>query len=41
MDSSQPSFINSNYDVLLIDFEEQLGGIINNSNKISSIDNKT
>jgi len=34
------SFINSNYDVLLIDFEEQLGGIINNSNKISLIDNK-
>ena len=34
------SFINSNYDVLLIEFEEQLGGIINNSNKISLIDNK-
>ena len=32
------SFINSNYDVLLIEFEEQLGGIINNSNKISLID---
>ncbi len=32
------SLINSGYDVLLIEFDDHLGGIINNSNKISDID---
>ena len=32
------SLVNSNYDVLLIEFDSHLGGIINNSNKIHSID---
>ena len=34
------SLINSNYDVLLIDQDDQLGGILNNSNKIISINNQ-
>ena len=34
------SLINTNYDILLIDFDDHLGGIINNSNKISLIDNQ-
>ena len=34
------SLIDSNYDILLIDFDDYLGGIINNSNKISSIDDQ-
>tara|TARA_B100000579_G_scaffold167320_1_gene136048 strand:- start:1613 stop:4591 length:2979 start_codon:yes stop_codon:yes gene_type:complete len=35
------SLINSDHDILLIDFDTHLGGIINNSNKISSIDNQS
>ena len=34
------SLINTNYDILLVDFDDHLGGIINNSNKISLIDNQ-
>ena len=34
------SLINSNYDVLLIDQDDQLGGILNNSNKILSINSQ-
>ncbi len=32
------SLVNSSYDVLLLEFDSHLGGIINNSNKIHSID---
>ena len=35
------TLINSEYDVLLIDFDNQLGGIVNNSNKISSINGQS
>jgi len=35
------SLINTHYDVLLIEFDSHLGGIINNSDKINSIDNQS
>ena len=35
------SLVNSNYDVLLIEFDSHLGGIVNNSNKIHTIDEKS
>ena len=35
------SLINTNHDILLVDFDNHLGGIINNSAKISSIDNQS
>ena len=35
------SLINTHYDVLLIEFDSHLGGIINNSDKINYIDNQS
>ena len=35
------SLIDTKYSVLLIDFDDQLGGILNNSNKVQSINNQT
>ena len=35
------SYIDTKYSVLLIDFEDQLGGILNNSNKVLSVNNQT
>ena len=34
-------WVNTHYDVLLIEFDSHLGGIINNSDKINSIDNQS
>ena len=35
------SLIDTNFSVLLIDFDDQLGGILNNSNKVLSVNNQT
>ncbi len=35
------SLIDTKYSVLLIDFDDQLGGILNNSNKVLSVNNQT
>ena len=35
------SLIDTKYNVLLIDFDDQLGGILNNSNKVLSVNNQT
>ena len=35
------SLIDTKYSVLLIDFDDQLGGILNNSNKVHSVNNQT
>ena len=35
------SLINTDYDILLIEFDDHLGGILNNSNKVESIDGQT
>ena len=35
------SYIDTKYNVLLIDFDDQLGGILNNSNKVLSVNNQT
>ena len=35
------SLIDTKYSVLLIDFDDQLGGILNNSNKVQSVNNQT
>ncbi len=35
------SYIDTKYSVLLIDFDDQLGGILNNSNKVLSVNNQT
>jgi len=35
------SLINTKFSVLLIDFDDQLGGILNNSNKVQSVNNQT
>ncbi len=35
------SLIDTNFSVLLIDFDDQLGGILNNSNKVQSVNNQT
>ena len=35
------SLINTSYDILLIEFDDHLGGILNNSNKVESIDGQS
>ena len=35
------SLINTSYDILLIEFDNHLGGILNNSNKVESIDGQS
>ena len=35
------SLIDTKYSILLIDFDDQLGGILNNSNKVLSVNNQT
>ena len=35
------SLIDTKFSVLLIDFDDQLGGILNNSNKVQSVNNQT